>query len=66
MPLYEYRCKKCNAVFEKLVLNPAWESGLECPSCKSKELEKKISNFSNGGAESGKSSSCCTPAKKFT
>ena len=43
MPLYEFKCKKCNKEFEKIV---AWNSeGVECPECRSKETEKQLSSF---------------------
>jgi putative FmdB family regulatory protein len=43
MPIYEYQCRKCNHEFEFLVLPTL--SPPECPSCKSKDLEKLISGF---------------------
>ncbi|MBI4472056.1 MAG: zinc ribbon domain-containing protein [Acidobacteria bacterium] len=43
MPLYEYRCRKCEHEFETLVL-PTFPDP-ECPSCKSQDLEKLISGF---------------------
>lgn len=42
MPIFEYRCKKCNEVFEVLVRG---SQKPECPNCKSKRLEKLISTF---------------------
>ena len=41
MPIFDFKCKKCNKVFEALVLKetPA------CPKCKSKSLEQMISLF---------------------
>lgn len=42
MPIFEYRCKKCNEVFEVLVRS---SQKPECPNCKSKRLEKLISTF---------------------
>ena len=43
MPIFEYRCKKCNEVFEVLVRG---SQKPECPNCKSKRLEKLISGYS--------------------
>jgi putative FmdB family regulatory protein len=40
MPIYEYRCTGCGHEFETLVLA---NSVPACPSCKSQELEKRIS-----------------------
>ncbi len=47
MPIFEYRCKKCNEIFEVLVRK---DEKIVCPSCKSKRLEKLISTF-NASAE---------------
>ena len=41
MPIYEYKCKKCNAVSEVLVFTK--EETLQCKSCGSTELLKLIS-----------------------
>ncbi|MGD9732236.1 MAG: zinc ribbon domain-containing protein [Desulfamplus sp.] len=40
MPIYEYKCKKCNNRFEKLVIGSDIPS---CPSCQSNDLEKLMS-----------------------
>jgi putative FmdB family regulatory protein len=40
MPIYEYKCTGCGQEFETLVLAGTVPS---CPSCKSEELEKRIS-----------------------
>lgn len=40
MPLYEYRCQKCQAEFELLVRN---DDDCECPECHSRQLEKLLS-----------------------
>ena len=67
MPLYEYKCNKCNNSFETLVLDLTDE--VNCPECKSTNIEKQFSTF---GVKSEKSFSgpsipvgggCgCTPA----
>lgn len=68
MPLFEFVCKKCGAKFEKMVFSINKEE-IECPDCKSKEVEKQFSTFSAGSSHSGsgmsascrekKSSGCC-------
>lgn len=45
MPIFEYRCKRCNSKFETLVR--ASET-VECPSCRSTSLEKQLSAFAVG------------------
>lgn len=42
MPLFEYRCKTCDAKFELLVMGSTTPA---CPSCNSKKLEKMLSTF---------------------
>lgn len=66
MPLYEYRCKRCDAVFEKLILDLNWERDLKCPQCGSKELNKELSSFSSSVKSSESSASCCGKSTKFT
>ena len=68
MPLFEFVCKKCGSKFEKIVFSIDKEE-IECPECKSKEVEKQFSLFSAGSAETNKpmrvscqekkSSGCC-------
>jgi putative FmdB family regulatory protein len=42
MPLFEYACKECDHEFEALVRANAEP---ECPSCHSKELQRRFSVF---------------------
>jgi putative FmdB family regulatory protein len=42
MPIYEYICKDCDKQFELLIRE---STVLECPSCKSRKLEKQLSVF---------------------
>ena len=52
MPLYEFKCLKCQAYFEMLIMNNDEEVELKCPECKSEEFERIISatNFAMGGS----------------
>jgi putative FmdB family regulatory protein len=63
VPIYEYRCRKCNHKFE--VLQKVSEDGtnLECPACKAKNPERIFSVFAGGSSE--KSSQSCG-SSKFT
>lgn len=45
MPIYEFKCKDCGAVFEHLQLSSAAKQP-NCPRCQSGQLEKRFSNFS--------------------
>jgi len=42
MPLFEYACKECDHEFEALVRGT---EAPECPSCHSKELQRRLSVF---------------------
>ncbi len=42
MPIYEYRCRECGTVFS-IFLRSSDSTGVECPACGSKDMEKLIS-----------------------
>jgi putative FmdB family regulatory protein len=42
MPIYEFRCRKCDTLFEALVSSTSIE-GVVCKKCGSKEIKKTIS-----------------------
>jgi putative FmdB family regulatory protein len=48
MPLYEYLCKNCRSVFEKLQGYLEAQQPTECPDCGSDSTERKVSGFSTG------------------
>lgn len=55
MPIYEFRCIKCNEVFEFL-MKPGEESvEAVCPKCGSEDFERIMSctNFAMGGTSGG-------------
>ncbi len=45
MPIFEYACKRCSREFEQLVMGGAIP---ECPACKSRDLDKRLSAFAVG------------------
>jgi putative FmdB family regulatory protein len=55
MPIFEYRCPKCELVFEELVSGENRDTSIACPNCGSKETEKLMSVI--GAISMGKSSS---------
>jgi len=64
MPIYEYRCKKCNNGFEALIRSAREESLVECPHCEQGEIERVLSSFSvtySGGTSS--SGANCGPKR---
>ncbi len=62
MPVYEYKCSKCGAAFEKLV-NLESREKQRCPVCGSTETEKLLSPISVMGGDkscgSAEDSSTC-------
>lgn len=46
MPIFEYKCEKCNSEFEKLVFGSADSGNIHCPGCDSPEIERLFSCFS--------------------
>jgi len=67
MPIYEYRCRKCEVIFERFQkVNEGGES-LTCPARGAKKPEKILSGFSS--SKGSDSSSSCGPAggsKRFS
>jgi putative FmdB family regulatory protein len=46
MPIYEYRCKRCNGEFSALIMCSGDESKIRCERCASTELTRLLSRFS--------------------
>ena len=44
MPIFEYRCSKCDEVFEELVLGKS-QSRVKCPSCGGTKVQSLVSRF---------------------
>lgn len=49
MPIYEYKCWGCGAIFQELQPVSAPKEGNECPKCKSKETTRIPSSFADLG-----------------
>jgi putative FmdB family regulatory protein len=59
MPIYEFRCLKCQDLFEMLIMNPDDNEKVHCPKCNADTSERVMSttNFSiTGGCNSSGSS----------
>jgi len=58
MPIYEFKCLKCDEFFELILMNKNEEADLKCPKCGSEEFERIISstNFSIGSGSGNKTS----------
>ena len=55
MPIYEYKCSKCNNEFECLVIGSSEE--VACPECSGTEVERLLSacSFKSSGSYSAPS-----------
>ena len=55
MPLYEFKCLKCNEFFELLVMKKGEEVEMKCPKCNSAEFERVLSatSYAMGGSADG-------------
>ena len=62
MPIYEFKCNKCNDVFELLMMKSDDDNIAKCPGCGSEEFERIMSSTNyaigagGGSAKSGVSS----------
>ena len=52
MPIYEYQCRACKLIFQKLVMKVEEESELSCPECGGRDLTKLISRVAYHVSES--------------
>ncbi len=56
MPIYEFRCLKCNHCLEILVMNKDEQVEMKCSQCGSSELERIMSstNYAMGSGQAAK------------
>lgn len=55
MPMYDYRCKNCDEVFEELILSSTTpDEEIKCPKCGQNKSERLLSApmISTGGSSS--------------
>ncbi len=45
MPIYEYKCRGCENIFEELVLSEAAAKKVVCPGCGGRRIERVPSVF---------------------
>jgi putative FmdB family regulatory protein len=46
MPTYEYRCRECKKQFERVeALSEHGHGRLQCPQCKSRQVEQVLTPF---------------------
>jgi putative FmdB family regulatory protein len=66
MPIYEYQCRKCGKLFEKIQKVNERGKSLKCPYCGEKKPEKMISSFSSSKGEATTSSCGTSHSSKFS
>jgi putative FmdB family regulatory protein len=67
MPIYEYRCRKCREIFEKIQKLNEGKEALTCPYCGGKKPEKILSGFSSlKGSESASACGSSGGSKRFS
>lgn len=54
MPIFEFKCTKCEEFFEVIVMGSDKDDTVKCPKCESNEFERVVSttNFKMGGSGS--------------
>ena len=57
MPIYEFKCLKCEEYIELLIMDRDEEIEMKCPECSSEELERVLSatGYSMGMGSGAKS-----------
>lgn len=60
MPIFEYKCKDCEHIFEVLAISKQKEANTQCEKCNSNQVEKILS-VSNVRSNSGNSLSSAPP-----
>ncbi len=55
MPIYEFKCLKCQNLFELLILNQNDDEEMRCPKCGAQDFERIMSttNHAMGSSMSG-------------
>jgi putative FmdB family regulatory protein len=63
MPIFEFKCNKCEEFFEVIVMGSGDDKEINCPKCKSEEFHRVVSttNYKMGNSGSGSG-----PAKVHT
>ncbi len=53
MPIYEYKCRKCGNIFERICFAGDDEKDIGCPTCEERDVERLLSCFSSVSSGSG-------------
>jgi len=62
MPIYEYECKDCGEIFERLQPSSAKKTGEPCAKCRGTNTERVLSAFAAraGASRESQSPSACS------
>jgi len=58
MPIYEYRCQRCEKVFEELIIRKSDEAELRCPGCKESKVARVMSRPAATTKANGSAGAC--------
>ncbi len=61
MPIFEFECLSCGAVFERLMKRSGTDDAVVCPKCGSRRVEEKLSTFSSTSSAGASGSGSCAP-----
>ena len=63
MPIYVYRCQRCEETFERLVSMSANSATAPCPKCGAEDARKQLASFAtlDRGTGGGKNAPACAP-----
>ena len=63
MPLFEFKCTGCSAIFEQLIRSTRNPQVIICPTCKGTETQKLLSSFAvaGGATAAGNAAADCAP-----
>ena len=65
MPIFEFVCLDCGNSFDRLLRSSYAIEDVNCPSCESQDIKKKLSLFSSkisGGTQTVTAASNCAPS----
>lgn len=66
MPIYEFRCRRCEEQFEEIVRNLEQAEEVVCPECGSDQVERLQSGFATIGTDHAAAPSCGPSSGGFT
>lgn len=66
MPMYEYRCQECGALYEQLRKMSEADTNLQCPRCGAENVQRQVSACSFSSGSSGSGGGGCTPRGGFS